>query len=83
MVNIIREICIFYALISIFCWIKSYGGCFRQVFFHLGNKNSDRWLLKQLIVLCSNGSMGIDLGKLRIGRLRRVGVLERWSFEQV
>ena len=55
MVNIIREICIFYALISIFCWIKPYGGCFRQVFCHLGKimiaGYLDRWLSYIVMVL--------------------------------
>ena len=38
---------------------------------------------KQVVVLYSNDCTGIRLGGLRIGRLRRVVVLQRWSSEQV
>ena len=39
--------------------------------------------VRQMVVLYSNDFMGICLGGLSIGRLRRVVVLWRWSFEQV
>ena len=39
--------------------------------------------IRQVVVLYSNDCMRIRLGGLRIGRLRRVVVLQRWSFEQV
>ena len=39
--------------------------------------------IRQVIVLCSNDRMGICLGRLSIGRLRRVVALWRWSFEQI
>ena len=38
---------------------------------------------RQVVVLPSNDCMGIRLGGLSIGRLRRVVVLWRWSLEQV
>ena len=39
--------------------------------------------VRQVVVLYSNDCMRIHLGGLRIGRLRQVVVLQRWSFEQV
>ena len=39
--------------------------------------------VRQVVVLYSSNCMGICLGGLSIGRLRRVVVLQRWSFEQV
>ena len=39
--------------------------------------------VRQVVVLYSNDCTRICLGALRIGRLRRVVVLQRWSFEQV
>ena len=44
-----RETFIFFALLPYVCFpflcrVKFCSGCFRQVFFHLGGKNSGRWL---------------------------------------
>ena len=39
--------------------------------------------VKQVVVLCSNDCIEICWGRLNIGRLRRVVVLQRWSSEQV
>ena len=37
----------------------------------------------QVVVLCSNNFMGIDVGGLSHGRLRQVVVLYRWSDKRV
>ena len=39
--------------------------------------------VRQVVVLYSNDCAEICLGGLSIGRLRRMFVLLRWSFEQV
>ena len=56
-------------------WIKFRSGCFRQVFFHLGDKKVVTGRVRQAVVLYSNNCMGIGLGGLSIGGLRRVVVL--------
>ena len=38
---------------------------------------------RQVVVLYSKNCMGICSGGPSIGRLRRVVVLQKWSFEQV
>ena len=37
--------------------------------------------VRQVVILHSNACMGIYLGRLKIGRLRRVVALQRLSFE--
>ena len=50
-------------------WIKFCSGCFRQAFFHLGNKRMVAGCVRQMVISYSNDCMGIDLGGLSIGRL--------------
>ena len=52
-----------------------FSGCFKQVFFHLGDKIVIAGRLRQVEVLYSNNGMGICLGGLSTGHLRRVVVL--------
>ena len=33
-----------YVCFPFLCWVKFCGGCYRQVFFHLGDKKSCHWL---------------------------------------
>ena len=54
-------------------WITFCSDCRRQVFFYLVDKKSDR--VRQVVVLYSKDYMGVGLGGLRIGRLKRVVVL--------
>ena len=55
------------------------------VYFFLGGgqKKVVAGHVRQVVVLYSNDGMGICLGGLSIGCLRRVVVLQRSSFEQV
>ena len=62
---------------------KVFSNCFRHAFFHLGNKKVVAGRVRQMVVLHSNDCTGICLSGLSIGRLRRVVVLQRWSFEQI
>ena len=65
-------------------WVMFCSGCFRQVLFSFGRqKKVVAGRVRQVVVLYSNDCMGICLGGLSIGRLRRVVVLQRWSFEEV
>ena len=54
-----------------------------RFFFNLGGKKVVAGRVRQVVVLYSNDYMEICLGRLSIGRLRRVVVLWRWPFEQV
>ena len=67
-VNIVRETFIlnafFYVCFPFLCEVKFCSGYFRQVFFHFGDKKIGRWY--------SNDCIGILLGGLSVGRLRRV-----------
>ena len=54
-----------------FHWIKFCSGCFRQVFFHLGDIIV-AGRVRQAVVLYSNNCMGIGLGGLSIGHLIEV-----------
>ena len=62
---------------------KVFSGCFRQAFSHLGDKKVVAGRVRQVVVLPSNDCTGIWLRELSIGCLRRVVVVQRWSFEQV
>ena len=64
-------------------WLTFCSGCFRQVFFIWGTKEVVADRVRQVVVLCSYDCIEICLGELTIGRLRRVAVCQRWSFEQV
>ena len=64
-------------------YIKFSSGCFKQVLSHLGKKKLVAGRIRQVVVLCSNDYMGNFLGKLSIGSLRQVVVLQRWLFEHV
>ena len=72
----------FYALFLMFASHFFAGESFLVVvldkFFSFGRQK--KW---SLVALYSNDCTGIRLGGLRIGRLRRVVVLQRWSSEQV
>ena len=63
--------------------MKFFSGCFRQGFFLLGDKKVVAGHVKQVVALYSNSCTGIRLGKLSIGHLRQVVVLQRWLSEQV
>ena len=65
------------------CWIKFFSGCFRQAFFHLGDKKVIAGCVEKVVILNSNDCIGIGLGGLSIGPLRRVVVLQRWLSEHV
>ena len=52
------------------CWVNLFSGCFRQVFFHLGDKKLDASCVRQVVILCSNDCMRICLVGLSIGCLR-------------
>ena len=60
-------------------WIIFCSGCFRQIFFHLGDKKVVADCVRQVVVLYSDDCMGICLVGLSIGRLRQVVILQRWS----
>ena len=70
-------------------WIKFFSGCFRHFFFFFffvfiwGKKKVVTGGVRQVVILYSYNCMGIGLGGLTIGRLRRVVVLWRWSYKQV
>ena len=72
---------IFYALLPyisfpFFRTVKFCSGCFRQVFFHLGDKK--KWsqvVLDRVVILYSKNCMEICLGRLSVGCLRQVVVL--------
>ena len=74
------ETFIFHALMPCICfsflrWVKFCRGCFRQVFFIWETKKVVAGRVKQVVVLHSNDCMGICLGGLSNGRLRRVMAL--------
>ena len=52
--------------------LKFFSGCFRQVFYHFGDKKVVTGHVKQLVVLYSNDCMGICLGGLSVGGLGRL-----------
>ena len=58
-----------------------FGGCFRQAFFHFGDKKVAPGCVRQVFVINSNNCMRICLVGLSIGCLKRVAVLRRWLFE--
>ena len=61
---------------SFLWWVKFFGGCYGQVFYHLGDKKKMvAGRVRQVVVLYSSNCIGICLGGLSIGRLRRVVVL--------
>ena len=63
-------------------WVKFLVVVLDRFFFIWETKKVVAGRFRQVVVLYSNGCMGIGLGKLSIGRLRREVVLKRWSFEQ-
>ena len=70
------ETFIFYALFPYGCfpflrWVKFCSSCFGQVFFNLGNKKVVAGCVRLVIILPSNNFMGMCLGRLSTGRLRR------------
>ena len=66
-----------------FRWIKFYSGSYRQIFFHLGDKKVVACCLRQVVVLYSNDCMGIGLGGISIGCLRRVVIWQTWSYKLI
>ena len=54
-----------YVCFTFLCWIKVFSGCFRQTFFHLGDKK---------VVAGCNDCRGICLGRLTNGCLIEVVV---------
>ena len=52
-------------------------------FFHSEDQKVVAGRVRQVVGLYSNNCVGIGLGGVRIGCLRRVVVLKRWLFEQV
>ena len=74
----IRETFILYILLIyvcflFLCWVKF---CFRQAFFIWETKKVVAGCVRQVVVLYSNDCMGICLGGLSIGSLRRVVILK-------
>ena len=61
-----------YACFPFLCWVKFCSGYFRQVYFHLGDKKVVAGHVRQVVILYSNDCMGIFLGGLSVGHLRRV-----------
>ena len=59
-------------LFPVICWVKVCSDCFKQVFFHFGDKKVVAGCVRQVVVLYSNNCMGICLGRLSAGRLRLV-----------
>ena len=62
-----RDVYFLYALLPytcfpFLCWVKFCSSCFRQVFFHLGNKKVVAGRIIQVVILYSNNWMGICLG---------------------
>ena len=53
------------------------------LFFIWETKKGVTGRVRQVVILVSNDCKGICLGGLGIGRLRRVVVLQKWSFELV
>ena len=64
-------------------WKKFCSGCFRQVFFHLRDKKVVAGRVKQVDVLYSSNCMGTGLCGRSMSCLRRVVVLQKWSYKQV
>ena len=56
---------------------KVFSGCFRLAFFIWKTKKVVTGRVRQVVVLHSNDCTGICLGRLSIGRLRQVVVLQR------
>ena len=87
-VNIIRETFIFYAFFLMFFSYFFAGLCFAMIildglFFIWETKKVVAGCVRQVVILYSNDCSRICLGRLSIGCLRRVVVLQWWSFEQV
>ena len=54
-----------------------------EVYFIWGTKKVVACCIRQVVVLYSNDYMVTGLGRLSIGHLRRVVILQRWSCKQV
>ena len=54
-----------------------------RLFFIWETKKVVAGRVKQVVVSYSNDCTGIHWGRLSIGRLRRMVVLQRWSSEQI
>ena len=79
-INIIRETLIFYALLlyvsfPFLHWVKFCNDCFRQVFFIWETIKVVASRVRQMVVLYIKNCMGICLGGLINGPLRRVVIL--------
>ena len=65
------------------CWRK-FCSCYFGLFFSFGGqKKLVAGRIGQVVVLYSNGCMGICLGRLSIGHLRWVVILQKWLLGQV
>ena len=54
-------------------WLdKVFSGCFRQAFFHLGDKKVVAGCVRHVVVLDSNDCTGICSSRLGIGRVKQV-----------
>ena len=74
---------ILYVLLSISPLEKVLQLLFWTVFFIWGTKKVVAGCVGQVVVLYSNGCMGICLGGLSIGHLRWVVILQKWLLGQV
>ena len=63
-------------------FVFHFSGCYRQAYFHMGDKKMVAGLVRRVAILHSNDCTGIHLGGLSIGHLKwssyRGGCLNRF-----